>query len=77
MLPDSESVGSDALHALFHKLSTQYKGFGWLAMMAQPKSDRLSSPFRHHFPETARPLACGPELDYQTVIASDKIYLTL
>jgi len=28
MSPDSESVGSDALHALFHKLSTQYKGFG-------------------------------------------------
>src|SRR6266436_3968383 len=27
-LPTLNSVGSDALHALFHKLSNQYKGFG-------------------------------------------------
>src|SRR6266446_2117369 len=38
--PTLNSVGSDALHVLFHELSTQYKGFGGLAMMTQPKRDR-------------------------------------
>jgi len=36
--PTLNSVGSDALHVLFHELSTQYKGFGGLAMMTQPES---------------------------------------
>jgi len=41
-------VGSDALHALFHELSNQYKGFGGTCNNGR---NRISRPFREIMPK--------------------------